>query len=177
MTKKLIEKINVPQGVLAPDDLTADEKKQLFALMVRKGASTGFAYTRFFKEGFQPWELDGVTKVKIDYLRHLHTVEKVETEVRCAETLETPDGETYKYRHYYQVEDGERSFDITVAGDFWRFLGDVKRKTHFSQWMADRGMRSAMTVAKRFSADDWREYERIGIREIFKAFIDQDDSI
>lgn len=41
--------------------------------------------------------------------------------------------------------------------------------------MAERGMKSYHTVIKRFSSDDWREWERIGIRSVVEGF-DDDDS-
>ena len=172
MTIDIFEKV-FAGGVLDPSDLTADEKKRLYLRMTDNGASEAFAYTRFFRDGFAQWEVDGILRAKIDYLHHLHTDEKVSFEVRCTETVATPDGETYKYRHFYEVDGEERSFDITQPGDYWRMLGELRRRTDFAQWMQQRGMMSEVTVRKRFSADDWRDYELVGIRQVIKSLVEE----
>lgn len=172
MTKEIFEKI-FEGGVLDPTDLTADEKKRLYLRMTDNGASEAFAYTRFFRDGFAQWEVEGILKAKIDYLHHLHTDEQVAFEVRCTETVATSDGETYRYRHFYEVDGEERSFDITKPGDYWRMLGELRRRTDFALWMQQRGMMSEVTVRKRFSADDWRDYELVGIREVVRQLVEE----
>ena len=172
MQKDIFNKVE--QGmILMPNDLTADEKKQLYAAMTQYGASEAFAYTRFFRDGFAEWEIEGVWKAKIEYLRLLQTQEKVDIEVRCTETIQTEDGETYKYRHFYQVDGEERSFDITQPGDFWRFLGDVRRRHHFGEYMANLGMKSQTTVSKRFALDNWKDYELSGVRQVINSLFEQ----
>lgn len=171
MAKDIFKKV-FGGGILDPSDLTADEKKRLYQLMTDNGTSEAFAYTRFFRDGFAEWELDGIIKLKIDYLHHLHTDEKMPFEVRCTGTVPTKDGEVYKYRHFYEVDGEERSFDITQPGDYWRMLGEIRKRTDFATWMQQYGMMSEMTVRKRFSVDDWREFERIGVREVVKRFIE-----
>lgn len=160
MTKEIRNKICTPGAVLGCHDLTAEEKKRLYQTMTGFGASESWTYDRFFKEGFCQWELDGIVTTKIDYLHLLYTGEKVEIEHRNV------GGE--RYRTFYSADGQERSFDLNVAGDFWRFLGDMKRKSHFAEFMATRGMRSAMTVTKRFSEDRWKEYERVGIARVLQ---------
>ena len=83
MNKDILSKITVPQGVLAPSSLTPDEKKILYAEMQLMGSSENFAYKRFFKEGFQSWEIEGVIALKVSFLNWLRTEEKVFLEVRC----------------------------------------------------------------------------------------------
>ena len=161
-------------GLLSPTDLTADEKKRLYQWMQGLGASESFTYTRCFRDGFAQWELMGVWQAKVEYLRLLHTEEKVPIEVRCVETVKTEDGETYRYRHFYEVDGEERSFDITAKGDFWRFLGDVRRRYHFGEYMARLCMRSKTTVTKRSSVDDWRDYELSGIRSSIQMFVESE---
>ena len=169
MTKEIFEKI-FEGGVLDPTDLTADEKKRLYLRMTDNGVSEAFAWTRFFRDGFSAWELVGIVKLKIDYLHYLHTEEKISFEVRCVETIPTKDGDVYKYRHFYDVDGEEHSFDITEPGDYWRMLGEIRKRTDFATWMQQFGMMSEMTVRKRFSTDDWREFERVGVRSIIQEF-------
>lgn len=160
-----------PGGVLDKNDLTPDEKRGLYALMDINGASEGFSYDRFFRVGFQKWEIDGIWLTKIDYLRHLQCKEKIEMEVRCVKTIHTPDGDIFKHRYFYNdLEGKEQSFDINHPGDFWIMLGELRHRTHFGAWMACRGMRSQTTVTKRFSADDWKQYELRGIQSVASEF-------
>jgi hypothetical protein len=63
MTKELIEKINAPKGVFSSNDLSVDEKKVLYSIMLSYNATNGFTYDRFFKEGFDEWELKGINMV------------------------------------------------------------------------------------------------------------------
>lgn len=182
MKKGIIDKITTPDMPLSADDLTADEKKRLYAAMEEQGATAAFAWARFFRDGFATWEILGIRRLQIDYLQYLHCEEKVQIEVRGEATDAThqPSDISHQpspitYRHYYQMADGEeRSFSLLTAGDFWRFLGDVKRRQAFSDWMRQRGMRSAVTVSKRFSADDWRGYELLGIEQIVRDFVERE---
>ena len=182
MTKGIFDKILVPQGILAPSDLTADEKKSLYAEMQDCGASEMFAYTRFFRDGFAQWEIDGILALKVAYINWLKTEEKLFVEVRCVGEAAVPgDDNVAQYRHFYRIPprpmEGqsfeEREFDITVPGDFWRFLGDVAYRKRFGQFMFERGMKSYKTVMKRFAADDWREWERQGIRQFTEQFAEK----
>lgn len=185
MKKGIIDKITTPDMPLSADDLTADEKKRLYAAMEEQGATAAFAWARFFRDGFATWEILGIRRLQIDYLQYLHCEEKVQIEVRgdMADPTDgtnqpsaiSPQTSAIAYRHYYQMADGEeRSFSLLTAGDFWRFLGDVKRRQAFSDWMRQRGMRSAVTVSKRFSADDWRGYELLGIEQIVRDFVERE---
>ena len=157
-------------GILDSDDLTPEDKKRLFLLMTEHGASESFAYTRFFRDGFARWEIDGVLRLKVEYLDHLHRNEKIHIEHRLADTRKTPDGDICHYLTYYPTPDGERSFDMNEPGQYWDFLGNIRYRTHFANCMQHYGMMSEVTVRKRFSTDDWRDYERIGIEQIIKEF-------
>ena len=169
INKKIFEKVMVPGGILSPKDLTADEKRRLYAVMEERGASGAFAYTRFFRDGFAEWEIEGIWKAKIEYLQQLHTDEKLNIDVRLTETRPTPDGETYKYKHFCFTDGREIAFDITSPGDLWQFLGEIRHRIHFGEYMARLGMKSQTTVAKRFAVDDWKEYELTGIKQIIEV--------
>lgn len=172
--RKSIFKNVLSGGTLTPSDLSPKEKVSLYALMQTLEGTTGFTYTRFFRDGFAQWEIDGIWKCKVEYVKHLQTQEKMDIEVRCVKTVQTPDGETYSYRHFYTGADGEEhSFDLTGKGDFWQFLGDIRHRVNFARWMADRGMMSEVTVRKRFLSDDWRQYELCGICNVVEQYIER----
>lgn len=54
---------------LKSSQLSPDQKKLLWDVMSRYKATPGFSYRRFFKEGFKDWEMQGVEKVKSDFLQ------------------------------------------------------------------------------------------------------------
>lgn len=173
MTKDIFSKITIPQGILAVNDLTPDEKKQLYAEMQKMGSSENFAYKRFFKEGFSQWEIEGVLSIKLAFLSWLHDEEKIYLEVRNTSG--------YEYRHFYRIPPkadeqqnfSELQFDLNAPGDFWRFVGDIGYRKKFGEFLYAKGMKSYHTVMKRFEADDWREWEKIGIREVTKQLFDK----
>ena len=162
MTKEILSKLSRPNTALDVTDMTPEEKRLLYAFFEQHGASQGFTYDRFFKEGFTLWELDCINQIKIDYMEHLHTKEKVSITLRAF-----ADG---SQKFFYTIGGEERSFDILAKGDFWRFLGDIQYRKHFGTWMYERGMRSYNTVSRRFSEDDWRDYEKEGILLLFEDF-------
>ena len=181
MNKEILTKISSPDTALDVTDMTPEEKRSLYAFFEQQGASQGFTYDRFFKEGFSIWELLGINQIKIEYLYYLHTEEKVEISVRNegneplyyykpkATTEAVPDGVT-------TADIEERRFSLTTPGDFWRFLGDVRKRSHFSARMMGYGMMSAVTVARRFSTDNWKPFETTGIIQLTQDFIKQQQS-
>ena len=66
--KTILEKILAPHGVLAQSDLTADEKKHLYAVLEGMGMSMSTAYQRLFNKGFDEWELQGIDRIKRDFI-------------------------------------------------------------------------------------------------------------
>ena len=151
----------------------ADEKRQLYQHFISFGATEGFAYDRLFKEGFLPWEMRGILGCRIDFLHRMKEIDGVEWEIREVGGEPTTD-EIFHYRLYYPMPDGtERSIDLNQKGDWWVMLGDLKRRIEFGRWMQERGMKSLTTVTKRFSTDDWREFERVGIVQVIKSFCEK----
>ena len=160
-------------GVLCVGDLSADEKRQLYQHFISFGATEGFAYDRLFKEGFLPWEMRGILGCRIDFLHRMKEIDGVEWEIREVGGEPTTD-ELFHYRLYYPMPDGtERSIDLNKKGDWWVMLGDLKRRIEFGRWMQERGMKSLTTVTKRFSTDDWREFERVGVVQVIKSFCEK----
>ena len=114
---------------------------------------------------------------KVDYLERLKN-EGVKWEIREAEGAEAVENQIepdlFHFRLYYLMPDGtEHSIDLNRKGDWWVMLGELKRRVEFGRWMQERGMKSLTTVTKRFSTDDWREFERCGIRNIIKSFCEK----
>lgn len=152
MTKQIFEKI-FKGGVLKKHDLTADEKKRLYALMNEKGLSSSAAYLRFFDKGFDPWEIEGITITRNRFLI----------------STAPPDSMTGDCGYLYV---------LTLADDyddskFYSLITEQKVGKNFCDYMADLGMKSQATVRNRFKANDWKQWELDGIRNIIKEFINQ----
>lgn len=181
MTKEIFKKILIPQGILAVSDMSADEKKELYQVMQKFGSSENFAYKRFFQDGFVQWEIDGISALKIAFINWLLTEEKIFIEVRqTGEKVIDGEGAIPVFRHFYRIPpkpaEGqsfeEHSFNLNEPGDFWQFLGEIAYRQRFGAFMADRGMKSYVTVSKRFSVDDWKEWESAGIQSVVEYFTD-----
>lgn len=186
---KINTMLSAPGSLLAPTDLTAEEKKRLYALFTDKGASDAFAYTRFFRDGFAEWELRGIWQCKIDYLNLLHCEENIDITFRAntasgtsliagdsIAALSSVSGAgsaapAAAYIAHYTADGEDRSFNLLTPGDFWRMLGDTHHRWHFGEYMQHLGMLSYTTVSKRFASDDWREYELHGIRNVMEEFL------
>lgn len=144
----ILEKIMRPGLHLQNKDLTPQQKVKLWEIMKRYGASQGFSYDRYFKEGFRQWELTGTDQMKIDFLQE-HALEI------------WPDDEK-----------DESSFKeiANQKGEFYRTIGRVfGLKKTFSEYAMALGM-GANSVLNHFSSDDWKDYERIGILAIVEEF-------
>lgn len=148
MNKKIWEKVKVG-GVLDTTDLTADEKKLLYAVMAKYGMPQSSCYRRFFYAGFDKWELIGVSQVENQFL----------LSVPC-ETDE--DG-----------EEGSRGYGYVLSlmpdyddSKFYQLVTQLKIGVSLIDYMASLGMLSQMTVRTRFRANDWKPWEKVGIAQI-----------
>lgn len=144
----------IRQGnTLIASDLTAEEKRRLADLMVRYGATGGYTYDRFFVKGFKPWELQGVDVLEEEFIK-----------AHGAELM----GED---------EDGDKGYAFALTldkkpGSFYTAIQKVRGlRGMFFDFMSDRGMLSRTTILKRFTVDDWKEYERRGVNSIIDEFI------
>lgn len=70
-------------------------------------------------------------------------------------------------------DSGSRGYGYVLTLDtnyddsqFYSMLSDLRIGRRFCDFMAAHGMTSQMTVRTRFKANDWKEWERIGIRSI-----------
>lgn len=154
MNSRIFDKVLQMKSPLSVDDLSPDEKKLLYALMVSNGATKGFTYDRFFQKGFLQWELDGVDTIKRDFLK-AHEREMLESGA---------DDDAKGYAFALSLDDSK--------GGFYRAIGQVKGlRSRFKDYMRERGMQSDMTIINRFTSDDWKPYERRGIRDIIEEYI------
>lgn len=139
MERHIFSKLENPGGHLETKDLTADEKRALYALMGKYGLPESTTYNRFFDKGFDPWEMAGIDRCKSDFLGTLDD----------------------NIRRVLNAT-GEGFYKAMPEGSGYR----VRLVSH----MAERGMAHRATVEKRFDADDWKEWERRGVRAVIDEF-------
>lgn len=155
MGKQIFEKI-ISGGVLDVKDMTADEKKALYACMQEYGMPGSTAYLRFFSKGFSPWELFGVAKLKNVFLA---------TTPCCVDDNGIEDSGSRGYGYVLTLAQG---YDDSK---FYEVVTDLKMGVRLCNFMADRGMTSQTTVRNRFKANDWKPWEIKGIESILSDFI------
>lgn len=146
----IADKLSQPRTHLNCDDLTPNQKVFLWEVMARHGAKQGFSYDRFFEKGFSRWELMGITAIKHDFIR---------THVK----------ELFPEHEPEDIEKVIAGIDA-VNGEFYRLLGrSYGLKKIFHAYISELGM-SITTSLKRFSMDDWEDFERVGIYAIMEEF-------
>ena len=140
MERHIFSKLESPGGHLEAKDLTADEKRGLYALMGKYGLPESTTYNRFFDKGFDPWELMGVNQCKADFVASID-------------------------------DDALRTVLYNTDGGFYRSLPEGSGyRVRLVSHMSERGMVHRATVEKRFDADDWKEWERRGVRAVIDEF-------
>lgn len=149
-------KFNTPGAHLECNDLTPNQKMLLWDVMKAEGASQGFAYDRFFKEGFREWELIGVDAIKAAFIeehqRELWTEPEEDGTVGYAAILANY-GDT-----------------LEREGGFYDTIGRVTGlKKAFTEQMNRMGM-GTNQVLQRFTTDNWKPWQRRGIRAIIDDF-------
>lgn len=163
MNKDIFNILLIPHKHLKSNDLTADQKKLLYSIMMKHGASYSFGYDRFFKEGFEKWEMLGINTVKKNFLQ-LHDKE-------IANAI--PEDGSDNDRGYAAVLE----LNSDTKGGFWKTLSQVYAlKSVFREYMFKLGMLSGVTIMKRFKNDDWKDWELIGIKKIIEEFINDEES-
>ncbi len=144
------DKLTHPRTHLNSDDITANQKVLLFDIMQRHGATRGFAYNRFFQKGFDLWELTGITNINRDFL--LTHIAEIYPHMTKEETIPFIEELAVDTRNFYQT------------------LGRVPGlKSIFQKHIGAMGMSNAV-VFLRYNADNFRPYERMGIRVIIQQF-------
>lgn len=162
MTKEIIEKVTQSNNSLDVNDLTSDEKKNLAEFLSAKGFTDSTFYLRFFQKGFDSWEIQGIENCKNQFLGLLD-IGKVLL--------------AYVERDALGKEIGDKGYLYTLAksdkpGVFYACLKQAANGLCMKlySFMEERGM-SRTTIIKRFSADDWKEWEKVGIKALLEEFL------
>ena len=163
MTRKTAEKIYKPHTPLNAKDLTSEQKKFLYARMSEYGATEAWAYTRFFRDGFSAWEIDGIENMRRDFIeRNLDPLL-----VAFYNNIHIGEIPTDKNEKLCQME----QYLTSEPGNFFNLIGNVRGlKMQFTREMSAAGM-GVGTVFVRFPTDNWKSYELCGIRSIWEGFL------
>ena len=161
MSKEILKKITKICTPLHTDDLTAEEKKALCAVLEKKGFTRSTFYRRFFDKGFSEWEIEGIDECKHQFLLLPNVAQQL---------LDYVDEDDP------QRLEGDKGYLYTLAQSdepnmFYSCLKRVKAGmcNKFIAFMHERGMSTA-TVIKRFSDKDWKPWEREGIRNLLNSY-------
>ena len=139
----IIDKLTEPRTHLESVDLTPNQKVHLWDVMARYGAKQGFSYKRFFDKGFRQWELQGIDNIKRTFLSTSYPQQLTDTEVT-------------------QI--------VSEPGAFYALLGKQRGlKRLFHLYICSLGMGLTASVG-RFRTDDFRPWERVGVRHIMQEF-------
>jgi len=63
MRKELFDNILKCGTRATSDDFSPEDKRRIYETMQEKGMSDGTAYNRFFRDGFDKWELRGIRRI------------------------------------------------------------------------------------------------------------------
>ena len=161
MTKENIEKITTPLQSLNAKDISVKEKKSLSVFMQAKGFSVATFYLRFFKNGFSVWEIIGINECKKQFLAMPEVSELLLS---------------YAGDEEQGADKGDKGYLYTLAksdkvGAFYECLrrANTGLCKKFFDFMNERGM-STGTVIKRFTTDNWKEWESNGIKNCLFQF-------
>ena len=161
MTKKIIEKLQIPFTPIGINEMSAEQKKALLLFLLPKGFSIATFYKRFFQKGFSAWELIGVKECKKQFLSSQDVTQKM-------------------FDFYYPEHNAPKDFPLTLAdgtdGAFYSSLKKVNQGLcgKFASFMKEKGM-SERTTCTRFTTDKWKEWEITGIAHLLKGFLNEID--
>lgn len=157
MTKENLEKITTPLQSLDVKDISVEEKKSLSDFMQTKGFSVATFYLRFFKNGFSVWEIIGINECKKQFLAMSEVAELLLSYV--GDEVQGDKG------YLHTLAKSEK------AGVFYDCLkrANTGLCKKFFDFMNERGM-STGTVIKRFTTDNWKEWEANGIKDCLLQF-------
>ena len=161
MTKEIIEKITKSHTPLQTDDMTVEDKKSLYAALEKKGFTLATFYLRFFQKGFSEWEIEGIDECKRQFLLLPNVAQQL------LDYVDEDDPQSLE---------GDKGYLYILAqsdepGVFYSCLKRVNAGmcNKFIAYMNERGM-SAATVIKRFTTDNWKPWEKEGIRNLLNSY-------
>ena len=160
MTKEIVEKITKSYTPLQTDDMSVEDKKSLYMTLAKKGFTLATFYLRFFQKGFSEWEIEGIDECKRQFLLLTDVSQSL---------LE------YVDENDPQMVDGDKGYLYVLAhsnkpGTFYSCLKRVNAGicNKFIAYMNERGM-CAATVIKRFTSENWKPWEREGIKKLLTS--------
>mgnify|MGYP004520439823 CR=1 FL=1 len=160
MTKKIVEKITKSYTPLLTEDLSVEDKKKLYVALAKKGFTLATFYLRFFQKGFSEWEIEGIDECKRQFL----LLKDVSSSLLDFVDETDP-----------QMAERDKGYLYTLAqsdepGIFYSCLKRVNAGmcNKFIAYMNERGM-SAATVIKRFTTENWKSWEREGIKKLLSS--------
>ena len=166
MTKEIIEKITKSHTPLQTDDMTVEDKKSLYAALEKKGFTLATFYLRFFQKGFSEWEIEGIDECKRQFLSLPNVAQQLLDYVDDDDTQRLEGDKGYLYILAQSDE----------PGVYYSCLKRVNAGmcNKFIAYMNERGM-SAATVIKRFTTDNWKPWEKEGIRNLLNSYYNVND--
>lgn len=161
MTKEIVKKILNPRNPLRADDVSVDEKQVLMKFFVEKGFTASTFYLRFFQKGFFLWEILGVKDCKKQFLELPDVAKQLLEYIDPEDEKSLPGNKGYLYM----------LAQSDVPGQFYKCIKKANAGLcrQFFDFMGERGMCST-TVIKRFSSDDWKDWEMTGVRDLLEIY-------
>ena len=166
MTKEIVKKITKSHMPLQTDDMTVEDKKSLYAALEKKGFTLATFYLRFFQKGFSEWEIEGIDECKRQFLLLPNVAQQL------LDYVDEDDPQSLE---------GDKGYLYILAqsdepGIFYSCLKRVNAGmcNKFIAYMNERGM-SAATVIKRFTTDNWKPWEKEGIRNLLNSYYNVND--
>jgi hypothetical protein len=130
------------------DEIKPKTKTKIFYALRPYGLTKSTFYLRLFDKGFSPWEIYGIRHIKNTF------IDAHRTELRRA------NGGSIQFRDN--------------NGDFFRLLRNAELITVFKDYMLELGM-SPNTTTARFSIDNWKPWEKRGLKDIITRFLERYD--
>ena len=166
MTKEIVEKITKSYTPLQTDDMSVEDKKSLYVTLAKKGFTLATFYLRFFQKGFSEWEIEGIDECKRQFLLLPNVAQQL------LDYVDEDDPQSLE---------GDKGYLYILAqsdepGVFYSCLKRVNAGmcNKFIAYMNERGM-SAATVIKRFTTDNWKPWEKEGIRNLLNSYYNVND--
>ena len=161
MSKEIVKKITKLCTPLHTDELTAEDKKALYAVLEKTGFTRAPFYLPFLQHGLSEWEIEGIDECKHQFLRLPNVAQQLSDYVDEYDPHRLEGDKGYLYILAQSDE----------PGVFYSCLKRVNAGmcNKFIAFMNERGMSTA-TVIKRFTTDNWKPWEQEGIRHILNSY-------
>lgn len=162
MTKEKLRKILKESEALDINSIPVEEKKSIQTFFMDYGFTMSTFYLRFFQKGFSEWEILGVENCKEQFLA-LPDVAKCLLDYVETDVLGAPLGDK-GYLYTLAKSDKPNVFYSCLK----KAQGGLCVK--FGEFMAQKGMSGGTTI-KRFTDENWKPWENIGIQTLLEKYI------